>query len=96
MREDTRRRAVEAGPPSAGSLLQLEARRHHDTYERLGTISCPVFVTAGRYDGIAPLANAEALTAAIPGARLAVFEGGHGFLAQDPAAIVQVIEFLKG
>ena len=30
----------------------------------------------------------------IPHARLHVYEGGHGFLAQDPAAIPDVVHFL--
>ena len=50
---------------------------------------------AGRYDGIAPLANSEFLAAHIPGADLAVFEGGHQFLWQDRTAFPRIIEFLS-
>jgi 3-oxoadipate enol-lactonase len=81
--------------PSPGMGRQLEARRHHDTWDRLPQISAPTLIAAGRYDGIAPLTNAEALAARIPHARLEVFEGGHAFFAQDPRAIPTIVEFLK-
>jgi 3-oxoadipate enol-lactonase len=94
IRTDTERGLRRAGPITLGARAQLEARRHHDTYARLGEISIPVFVCGGRYDGIAPPANVEALAKAIPGAAVAFYEGGHRFLAQDPAATPAVIEFL--
>lgn len=81
--------------PSSGALNQLLARRTHDTFDRLGSITCPVLVCAGRYDGIAPLSNSEALVSAIPGARLAVFDGGHRFIHEVPAAAQAVVSFLK-
>lgn len=77
-----------------GAIAQLEARRGHDTWERLAEVTCPVLVAAGRYDGIAPLANAEALAAQIPGARLEVFEGGHLFIVQDSSAATKIVAFL--
>jgi 3-oxoadipate enol-lactonase len=73
---------------------QLEARRRHDSWARLGTIRAPTLVAAGRYDRLAPLANARALVGAISGARLEIFEGGHTFLLQDPAAWRVVGDFL--
>ena len=85
-----------ARPPDEGSRLQLEARRHHDTYRRLGSIGCPVLVAGGRYDGIAPEANVRRLAEAIPGARLALFEGGHIFMYQAPEAYPEMIDFLAG
>jgi 3-oxoadipate enol-lactonase len=94
IRDDTERGLRNAAPITPGARAQLEARRHHDTYDRLGEIGCPVFVCGGRYDGIAPSANVEALAQAIPGAAIAFYEGGHRFLAQDPAAIPAVIDFL--
>lgn len=82
--------------PSDGLLRQLEARRHHDTSSRLGRLRAPTLVAAGRFDGIAPLAVCERLAVAIPGAQLAVFDGGHGFLLQDPAAWPAIASFLAG
>jgi 3-oxoadipate enol-lactonase len=78
-----------------GLRKQLEARRHHDTWDRLSSLHVPTLVAAGRHDGIAPLANAEALASRIPGARLRVFEGGHVFMLEDPAAWPAMIAFLQ-
>jgi 3-oxoadipate enol-lactonase len=75
-------------------LLQLEARRHHDTATRLGQIRCPTLVCGGHYDGIAPPANSEFLATKIPGAELALFDGGHIFFMQDPAAMPAMLAFL--
>jgi pimeloyl-ACP methyl ester carboxylesterase len=79
-----------------GQREQLGARSRHDVYDRLPAIACPTLVACGRYDGIAPLANAEAIAGRIPGADLRVYEGGHAFFAQDPAALPAVLEFLAG
>jgi 3-oxoadipate enol-lactonase len=81
---------------SAPAWRQLEARRTHDTWDRLGAIDAATVVAAGRHDGVAPLANSQALAGAIAGARLEVFEGGHPFLQQDPAAWPAVAAFLAG
>jgi len=80
--------------PDEGARRQLEARRRHDTFARLGRITAPTLVAAGRHDGLAPLANSRALADAIAGARLEVFEGGHAFLDQDPSAWPAASAFL--
>jgi pimeloyl-ACP methyl ester carboxylesterase len=82
------------GGPTPGLLRQLEARRLHDTYDRLPEITATTLVAAGRYDGIAPLANSEAIAARIPGARLEVFEGGHAFFFEDADAWPAIAKFL--
>jgi pimeloyl-ACP methyl ester carboxylesterase len=79
-----------------GIAAQLEARSHHDVLDRLDRITCPTFVAAGRYDGIAPPKNSEAIAARVPSAELHLYEGGHAFFAQDPKAFPEVIEFLAG
>jgi 3-oxoadipate enol-lactonase len=79
-----------------GAALQLEARRHHDTWDRLPSIACPTLVCGGLFDGIAPAQNSERLASQIPGAELALFGGGHGFLWQDPAAFPHIVGFLEG
>ena len=66
----------------------------HDTSARLGQLTMPTLVCAGRFDAIAPLANAEALAARIPGAVLQVFDGGHAFLFQDRGAWPAIAAFL--
>jgi len=79
-----------------GTQLQLQARSRHDTARRLGAIACPTLVCGGRFDGIAPPANGEFLAGAIPGARLAMFDGGHLFFVQDPVALPTMVRFLQG
>jgi 3-oxoadipate enol-lactonase len=78
-----------------GSALQLEARSHHDTWDRLGHISCPTLICAGLYDGIASPGNSERMALRIPGATLDFFEGGHQLLWQDRRAFDRIIEFLN-
>jgi 3-oxoadipate enol-lactonase len=77
-----------------GARRQLEARRHHDTWDRLDRIVVPTLVAAGERDGIAPPANSEALASRLPDARLQVFDGGHLFLVQDRTAWQAIVEFL--
>ena len=76
-----------------GAKHQLEARKHHDTYERLPQIKTPVLVMAGKYDGVAPMEAMQNLTQRIPGAELEVFEGGHYFFQQDPRAFEAITKF---
>ena len=92
------RGAVGAKEPGReeGARLQLEARRGHDTWDRLSRLTMPVYVCGGLYDGLAPPQNQEALVSAIPGAELEMFEGGHMFLIQDRNANLRIAEFLKG
>jgi pimeloyl-ACP methyl ester carboxylesterase len=86
------------GAPSAerlrGAREQLLARSGHDVMDRLPNITCPTLVAAGRYDGIAPPANSEAIAGQIPGSELRVYEGGHVFFLQDQRALPEVIDFL--
>jgi 3-oxoadipate enol-lactonase len=77
-----------------GEAEQLDARRRHDVCDRLVNISCPTLVAAGRFDGIAPPANARAIATRVPNADLRLYDGGHAFLAQDPRAFPDIIEFL--
>ncbi len=78
-----------------GFLLQLEARRDHDTWDRLPKLDMPVYICGGSHDGIAPPDNQQALARQIPGAKLELFEGGHMFLIQDRTANPKIIEFLS-
>jgi 3-oxoadipate enol-lactonase len=79
-----------------GARRQLEAREGHDTYDRLPNLRLPVYICGGRYDGIAPPANLEALHKQIPGALMELFEGGHFFFMQDPRAFERITDFLRG
>ncbi len=77
-----------------GERRQLDARRHHDVWERLGAVRCPTLVAGGRYDGIAPPSNAEAIASRVPDSELRLYEGGHMFLVQDRAALGDLVAFL--
>ncbi|WP_340645020.1 alpha/beta hydrolase [Phenylobacterium sp.] len=87
-----------AGEPGRemGARRQLEARAHHDTWDRLDQIEVPTLIAAGRYDGIALPATQENLAGRIKGSVLRFFEGGHLFMIQDRAANATMIRFLNG
>jgi pimeloyl-ACP methyl ester carboxylesterase len=91
-----RRDGSKAAEQLRGEALQLEARREHDVCDRLPRITCPTLVACGRFDGIAPPANGEAIVEHVAGAELHVYQGGHAFFAQDPAALPDVLAFLAG
>jgi len=90
------RGAPGAGEPrrELGQRLQFEARAGLDVYDRLASLTMPVLCCGGRYDGIAPPENMQAIRDRIPGARLEFFEGGHLFMMQDREAYPKIIEFL--
>ena len=77
-----------------GELMQLEARAHHDVWERLPAITCPTLVACGTFDGLAPPANSEAIASRIAGSDLRRYEGGHLFVYQDRRAMPDIVEFL--
>jgi 3-oxoadipate enol-lactonase len=77
-----------------GAREQLQARAGHDTWDRLERLDLPVLLAGGRYDGIAPPANLEAMASRIRNARLMMFEGGHLFMIQDRAAYPAIIDWL--
>ena len=79
-----------------GEREQLDARSHHDVGDRLAKVTCPTLVAGGRFDGIAPPENSEAIAALVPNAELRLYEGGHAFFAQDRRALREVMDFLEG
>ena len=79
-----------------GEAEQLGARKGHDVTDRLGAIHCPTLVASGRYDGIAPVANGAAIVERVPDAEQRIYEGGHAFFIQDPAALPDICAFLAG
>ena len=80
---------------AAARRAQLEARAGHDSWGRLGAITCQTLVASGRYDGIAPVENGRAIASRIRGGEFRSYEGGHAFLFQDPAAIPELLTFLQ-
>jgi 3-oxoadipate enol-lactonase len=81
--------------PTAAHRAQLEARQGHDVWDRLSAITCPTLVAYGDYDGIAPAQNSAAIASRIQIAELNGYEGGHGFLLQDPTAMPTFLKFLQ-
>jgi 3-oxoadipate enol-lactonase len=79
-----------------GARRQMEARRHHDTWDRLPALALPVSVFAGRHDGIAAPDVQRPLAQRIAGASYREFEGGHLFFVQDPTAAPVIVEALGG
>lgn len=86
-----------AGEPgrAMGAQRQLEARKHHDTWDRLPDIKHPTLICGGVYDGIALPATQEKLAAHMPNAELAMFDGGHLFMIQDKTAVPAMLNFLN-
>ncbi len=76
-----------------GRAEQLAARAQHDCYDRLGQISCPVFLGGGQYDSIANPAAMQALAGQIPNSRLTLYEGGHLFMLQDGKVFPDLLAF---
>ncbi len=92
----SRRTVKKSDEALRGEAEQLGARSRHDVCDRLERVTCPTLVACGRYDGIAPPANGEFIAGHIPGAVLRMYDGGHAFFAQDPAAVPEAIAFLRG
>ena len=69
-----------------------------DTTARLGQIGVPVLVIAGELDQGTPVAMAQALAEAIPGARLEVIaDASHVSAAEQPEAFAQLVSgFVAG
>jgi 3-oxoadipate enol-lactonase len=82
-------------PAEPGYTRQLEARRGHDVWDRLPLVTAPTLVQSGRYDGIAPVANSDAIASRVPGATHRTYDGGHPFLFQDPTAWPDAVGFLR-
>jgi 3-oxoadipate enol-lactonase len=79
----------------AGLTRQIEARSHHDCYDRLPSLRIPTLVCGGEYDRQARPEVVRNLHAQIAGAELRFFAGGHGFLGQDPQAYEVITAFLQ-
>ena len=77
-----------------GEILQLEARRNHDVWDRLHRITCETLVASGKFDGIAPSINGQSIASRIAGANFQEYEGGHLFIVQDKRVLVDLIEFI--
>jgi pimeloyl-ACP methyl ester carboxylesterase len=85
-------------PPSAEILFaQTRAIAACSTVARLGKLTCPTIVIAGREDILMPVEFSERLARAITGAELVVLEGtGHGLVIESPDVVANaMLEFLS-
>ncbi len=84
-------------PPPQGIAGQAAACLAHDSGPHLGRIAAPTLVLVGREDLVYPPRVAEQFAKAIPGARLAVLDGGgHAFASEIPPRFNEtVLEFLQ-
>jgi len=78
-----------------GKLLQLEARKNHDTFNNLKNIKCPTFIAGGLFDGIAPKDNIDILNTLIMNSKKKFYKGGHAFFLESPQAWEDIINFFK-
>ncbi len=78
----------------ASSMLLLEARKMHDTYNRLSKLKIPVFLAGGMFDSIVPPINMSAISAQLPQSVLHFYNGGHRFYLQDPKAFLDIRKWL--
>mgnify|MGYP003627723612 FL=1 len=77
-----------------GARRQLEARAHHNTWDRLNAITCPTLLCGGKYDGQALPETQLKMMERLPNAELKMFEGGHMFMIQDRTAFPAMMNFL--
>jgi pimeloyl-ACP methyl ester carboxylesterase len=77
-------------------VLRAAAREGYgdiDLEQRLGEVTHPVLVLAGRYDRTCTVAAAEAIAGGIPGAELCVFENSaHMAFIEEQATYVAAVE----
>jgi pimeloyl-ACP methyl ester carboxylesterase len=80
-----------------GFFRQFDAIRQHDTLERLSAIRCPVLVTVGEDDLIAPPRYARQIAERLPQARLEILPGvGHAPPIEAPRPFNQLLgDFLQ-
>jgi len=90
---DAVHRLIEQNPVDgiAAALEALKARP--DSTPLLSTIACPTTVVSGSEDALIPVADSEAMHAAIPGSRLVVLPRvGHLSNLEDPRGFREALE----
>ena len=87
---------VDPSDPHAamGARRQLEAREEHDARDWIHEITVPTGLFGGRYDLLGTEAGQTFMAERIEGSVVQLFEGAHGFLNEDPAAVPAIVEFL--
>ena len=84
--------AVRHPPPLPTIVRQTLAVTGHDLSARLGEIEAPTLVLHGTEDRMLDVVNGRLVAAAIPGARLEIFEGvGHLFFWEQPERSAELV-----
>jgi 3-oxoadipate enol-lactonase len=78
-----------------GAAGQIEARRHHDCWERLTEIRVPALCSGGSNDDIATPEAMRNMAGRLPDARLKIYDGGHMFFIQNPESYDDLIAFFR-
>lgn len=78
-----------------GQAAQLEARIHHNTFDRLDQIKSPTMVIAGSQDGLAPMAAGKAMAERISDCQFVELEGTHAMIQENPQVCDSISQFLK-
>lgn len=91
------RALAEAAPPAAVAWAQRAMAARPDSFETLRAVDVPTLVVVGEEDELSPVGDAEAMAAAIPGARLVVLpEAGHLSAVETPEAFdAALLEFVR-
>ncbi len=82
-----------------GWEIQSEAMQAYDVRSRLGEIRAPTLIMGSPDDIIVPLVHQQELAAAISGAALKIYPGGHLFMLNPqrlPSFMGDMITFLNG
>lgn len=77
--------------PARGYIATCEALARLDTRAFLPRITRPTHVIAGRLDKSTPPSAAEAIVAAIPGARLSLLDAAHISNVEQPEAFTAIL-----
>jgi aminoacrylate hydrolase len=95
--DEERRRNVAGAPPVEVSMGRINALLGFDRCAGLARIQSPTLILASDNDFITPSYHAEALKRAIPGAKLAVLEGGGHSISRTRTDEFNrlVLEFLE-
>ena len=95
--EDTLAVMANNNQPKTSYLLQLGAVMHHDTFDRLATITHRTLVLTGTEDTLVDPGNSRIIAQQIPGARLLEFaETGHVFFTEKADEVnYALLEFFK-
>lgn len=86
------------GKPKSFDRFRIQAKSclAHDTYDLLGTISCPALVIGGKKDKIVTGEASYEMAERIPDAKLIMYGGlGHGLYEEAPDFLSQVAEFCR-